>query len=55
MAYQEGDCKWSFLQLQGNELYQDTQNAIISHFEKSPYYTSCNSTHIKLLGLMAIE
>lgn len=37
MAFQEGDCKWTFATLQDNVLGQGAQNAIIAHFNKSPY------------------
>lgn len=33
----EGKCKWSFADLGNNVLGQGAQNAIISHFNKSPY------------------
>ena len=37
MAFQEGNCKWTFAALQDNVLGQGAQNAIIAHFNKSPY------------------
>ena len=37
MAKKECNCKWSFADLPGNQLGQGAQNAIISHFDKSPY------------------
>lgn len=37
MANKECNCKWTFADLQGNQQGQGVQNAIISHFDKSPY------------------
>lgn len=37
MAVLDNGLKWTFAKLQGNELGQGAQNAIISHFSKSPY------------------
>lgn len=37
MAYQEGNCKWNFATLPPNMLGQSANNALISHFNKSPF------------------
>lgn len=37
MITTEGNCKWNFAPLQSNMLGQGAQNAIIAHFNKSPY------------------